>query len=100
MIFEVDPYEQISEDGNRSNNLGIFSLYIGALPLANLSIPSTILAQDEILIDGTNSSDPDGGTLICDFTIVADYGLSVFEEFNSVEIDCALEWPQWMMVLF
>ncbi len=92
LIFEVDPYEQISEDRNRSNNLGIFSLYIGALPLANLSIPSTILAQDEILIDGTNSSDPDGGTLICDFTIVADYGLSVFEEFNSVEIDCALEW--------
>ena len=68
-----------------------YSLVTSTLPLANLSIPSTI-AQDEILIDGTDKLPIQIKTLICDFTIVADYGLSVFEEFNSEEIDCALEW--------
>ena len=95
LIFEVDPSEEISEDGNRSNNFGFFNLYIGSLPMAIMSLPPTILTMNELFIDGTNSSDPDGGSIICDFTIVADYGSSVFDEFTSLESDCTLEWiPQ------
>jgi len=95
LIFEVDPEQQIAEDGNRSNNLGSFNIYIGALPLVNLSIPPSIITLNEILIDGTNSSDPDGGSIFCDFTVVVDYGSSIFEEFTSIESDCIFEWtPQ------
>ena len=65
-----------------TNENGLLSLEIG-----NGNIVSGIFS----IIDWGNGPyflkteiDPDGGTLICDFTIVADYGLSVFEEFNSI----------------
>ena len=37
LYFEVDPQEEISEDGNRTNNQGSFVMYIGGLPLPPLS---------------------------------------------------------------
>ena len=42
LYFEVDPQEEISEDGNRTNNQGSFVLYIGGMPLAFLSHPSEV----------------------------------------------------------
>ena len=40
LYFEVDPQEEISEDGNRTNNQGSFVLFIGGLPLASSLIPT------------------------------------------------------------
>ncbi|GIS03257.1 MAG: hypothetical protein CM15mP105_0140 [Methanobacteriota archaeon] len=41
LYFEVDPHEEISEDGNRTNNQGSFVLYIGGYaPCLPLSPPA------------------------------------------------------------
>lgn len=86
--FLVDPDENISEDGNKSNNQGIFSVYIGALPTAMLSLPSVINTLDEVVISGLSSVDPDGGNYVCEFDIETIGG-----GFNTIlEDDCELEW--------
>ena len=86
--FLIDPEENILEDGNRTNNQGIFSLYIGALPTAILSSPNEINTLEEIVISGLSSIEPDGGDFICEFDIE-----SVGGSFNNIlEEDCELEW--------
>ena len=86
--FLIDPEENILEDGNRTNNQGIFSLYVGALPTAILSSPNEINTLEEIVISGLSSIEPDGGDFICEFDIE-----SVGGNFNNiVEEDCELEW--------
>jgi hypothetical protein len=86
--FLVDPDENISEDGNRTNNQGLFSLYIGALPTAILSSPEEINTIEEIVISGLLSAEPDGGYFICEFNIESREGI-----FNNIlEDDCELEW--------
>ncbi|MFL2963184.1 MAG: CARDB domain-containing protein [Candidatus Thalassarchaeaceae archaeon] len=86
--FLVDPEENISEDGNRSNNQGSFSLYVGALPMAILSSPNEINTLEDIVISGLSSIEPDGGDFVCEFEIESMGG-----SFNSIlEEDCELEW--------
>ena len=86
--FLIDPEEIISEDGNKSNNQGLFSLYIGALPTAILSSPNEINTLEEVVISGLSSVEPDGGDFICEFEVE-----TVGGGFNNIlEEDCELEW--------
>ncbi|MFL2975777.1 MAG: CARDB domain-containing protein [Candidatus Thalassarchaeaceae archaeon] len=88
LFFEVDPLEEIPEDGNRSNNLGSFVLYIGDLPIADLSVTNEILTFEELTLDASTSYDPDGGTLGCEFNIEKIDG-SYAQIFDD---DCIVEW--------
>ena len=69
LYFEVDPQEEIPEDGNRTNNQGSFVLYIGGLPLAFLSHPSELQTHEGVTLDATSSYDSDGGEIECEFNI-------------------------------
>ena len=86
--FIADPEEEINEDGNRSNNNGVFVLYIGALPLANLIVLWETPTLDEVSLDGSGSHDPDGGTLECEFRVERANG----QIETALEDDCVYEW--------
>ena len=88
LSFVVDPDEQITADGNRSNNEGSFSLFVGSMPTAVLSIVSEELTLAEVVFNGLSSYDPDGGVVTCEFSV---------EELNggistSSEEDCIHEY--------
>ena len=85
LTFTVDPNEEVVADGNRSNNEGSFTLFIGRLPTASLSIASDSLTLSEVSFNGLSSYDPDGGDLTCEFTVEKLDG----ESWISVEEDCA-----------
>ena len=69
--FIVDENQYITEDGNRSNNVGAFDFFVGRLPTAVItSSTDTVLTSESITIDGaTHSIDPDGGYLDCIFEV-------------------------------
>ena len=69
IYFEVDPFDEIEQDGNRSNNQGSLVLFIGALPEVEISLPSEAMTRDEVIFDGANSNDPDGGEIFCQFLV-------------------------------
>ena len=86
--FTVDPDEEISEDGNRSNNAGSFALFIGALPTSSLIVSNESLTLDSVFIDGSASMDPDGGSIVCEFRVVDVEGNLQ----ESVGEGCVFEW--------
>ena len=88
LFFEVDPLEEISEDGNRTNNQGSFVLYIGGLPLAFLSHSIEAQTHESVTLDATSSYDSDGGDLECEFHIEQTDGSTI----QSIDEDCILEW--------
>jgi len=88
ILFEVDPGEAITSDGNRSNNQGSFTIFIGRLPEAVLLIPDESLTLDEIVFNGLSSWDPDGGSISCYFTIEKLNGDTI----GSEEPDCIHEY--------
>jgi len=88
LFFEVDPLEDITQDGNRSNNLGSLVLYVGGLPIADLSMPNEILTNEGVSLDASTSYDPDGGILVCEFSIDKVDG-SHTQFFDD---DCIVEW--------
>ena len=69
LIFTVDPDEQITEDGNRTNNVGVFRIFIGAVPIPSLQLQNDVMTNEQVLIDASGSQDPDGGTLGCYFEV-------------------------------
>ncbi|MEE3277663.1 MAG: CARDB domain-containing protein, partial [Candidatus Thermoplasmatota archaeon] len=88
LTFTVDPNEEIAADGNRSNNEGSFSLFIGRLPVASLAIASESLTMTEVSFNGLSSYDPDGGFPVCEFTVEKLDG----ESWTSLEEDCVQEY--------
>ena len=88
ILFEVDPDEVITNDGNRSNNQGSFTIFIGRLPEAVLLIPNEALTLNEIVFNGLSSWDPDGGSISCYFTIEKLNGDTI----GSEEPDCIHEY--------
>ena len=88
LSFQVDPDGLISDDGDRANNNGVFSLFIGRLPIASLSMPTQSLTKSEVVIDSGASYDEDGGELTCDFTVSIPDGSFV----SSSEEDCVFEY--------
>lgn len=88
LIFTADPNEQVSSDGNRSNNEGSFGLFIGGLPTASLTIPSEWLTLSEVDFNGLSSYDPDGGDMSCEFSVEKLNG----DTWTSTEEDCVHEY--------
>ena len=83
--FIVDESEAITNDGNRSNNLGLFSLYIGRLPVAELSINSPLQTYETATLDAMNSIDPDGGIVECLFEIESTSGnMEIIEDDDCI----------------
>ena len=72
--FIVDEAEAITNDGNRSNNLGLFSIYIGRLPVAELTTNSPLSTYETATLDASLSIDPDGGGVECVFEIESTSG--------------------------
>ncbi len=87
LSFQVDPDGLISDDGDRTNNNGVFSLFIGRLPIASLNMPSETLTKSAVIIDGSSSYDEDGGDLLCELTV--DFGDGNVE--SATEEDCVFE---------
>ena len=50
LTFTADPYEQIADDGNRSNNEGTFGLFIGRLPTASLAITTESVSYTHLTL--------------------------------------------------
>ena len=70
LSFEVDPDESITGDGDRTNNNGVFSLWIGRLPVASLDMPEQSLTKSIVTLDASSSYDPDGGEfIVCNFLV-------------------------------
>ena len=88
LTFTVDPNEEIVADGNRTNNEGSFTLFIGRLPTAYLSIVSDSLTLSEVSFNGLSSYDPDGGESTCEFTVEKLNG----DNWTSTEEDCIQEY--------
>ena len=87
LSFTVDPNEEVYNDGNRSNNHGSFSLFIGRAPTASLSAPSQSLTLDQVSFNGLSSYDPDGGDFSCEFIVETLEGGYA----SSAEEDCVHE---------
>ena len=88
LTFTADPYEQIADDGNRSNNEGTFGLFIGRLPTASLAITTESLTLTEVSFNGLSSYDTDGGEVTCEFTVEQLDGSNL----SSTEEDCQHEY--------
>tara|TARA_B100001175_G_scaffold315605_1_gene327521 strand:+ start:1782 stop:5318 length:3537 start_codon:yes stop_codon:yes gene_type:complete len=91
LSFQVDPDEAITDDGDRSNNNGVFTLFIGRLPTASLDMSSQSLTKSEVVLDGSASYDEDGGGISCVFFI----GMGTEQLTISDQDDCIveIEWP-------
>ena len=83
----VDESGLITNDGNMSNNIGSFTLFIGALPSASLSFNSPVQTFENTILNGLYSMDPDGGTINCVFEVESLTGSME----THAEDDCVLE---------
>ncbi len=81
--FEID-----IDDGDSTNNDGEFILFIGSIPVAQLTMVEEVLTLNEVTINGLNSYDPDGGEIFCTFTVESLDGSIV----SSEEEDCIYEY--------
>ena len=88
LTFTADPDEDVTSDGNRSNNEGSFELFIGRLPTASLTIASDSLTLTEVTFNGLSSYDADGGEMTCEFTVEKLSG----DNWTSTEEDCVQEY--------
>lgn len=87
VLFTVDPAQAVTQDANRSNNQGTFSLFVGRLPTAIIDNMVPKLTFETIVIDATMSVDPDGGTVLCLFDVELENGTID----SHVEPDCMIE---------
>lgn len=90
LSFEVDPDENITEDGNRSNNLADVNIFVGRLPIADVSTIDGVLTHENATVDAKLSYDPDGGNVSCDFDIDEDEDGEA--DISVTEEDCLLKW--------
>ena len=88
LFFEVDPMEEITQEGNRSNNQGSFVLYVGGLPISDLSMPNETLTNEAVILDASASYDSDGGSVDCEFNIEKVDGSYA----KLSDDDCIVEW--------
>ena len=65
----VDPDELVTEDADRSNDRGNFTIFVGRAPIVVVSDDGPASTFENITLDATGSFDPDGGELLCSFTV-------------------------------
>ena len=75
LVFEVDPDANVTEDANRSNNVGNVEVFIGRAPTGNLTADDPLYTFENVTLDATGSYDEDGGEVECRFEIESRAGL-------------------------
>ena len=91
--FEVDPDKLVTNDADWSNNIGtISSLFIGRAPEVSIEDIQSDYTFSNITIDASQSLDPDGGDVSCNFLIEdSDINGNIDQKSSSSE-DCILTW--------
>jgi len=74
VLFTVDPEQTVTQDANRTNNEGTFTLFVGRLPTAEIANILPHLTFENIVVDASDSIDPDGGEVLCLFEIEMENG--------------------------
>ncbi|MDP6870422.1 MAG: PKD domain-containing protein [Candidatus Poseidoniaceae archaeon] len=69
LAFMVDPDETVTADANRTNNAASLGIFIGRLPVANMTLYDEVFTKENVTIDASASFDQDGGTVTCRFEI-------------------------------
>ena len=88
LTFEVDPDENVTEDANRSNNMGSVEVFIGRAPTGNLTTSDPVYTFENVTLDATGSFDEDSGDVECRFEIESRTGLVEIIEAPGC-------WTQW-----
>jgi hypothetical protein len=88
--FEVDPDGLMTEDVNQTNDVGSFGIFIGRIPVVGLAIVEPTPSKTEIMLDGTSSTDADGGSIHCSFRVEIDVG-----KFKTFEASSCLKLVNW-----
>jgi len=74
VLFTVDPNQAVTQDADRSNNQGTFTLFVGRLPTATIANMIPKLTLETIVIDASMSVDSDGGSVLCLFEVELENG--------------------------
>ena len=69
LSFMVDPDENVTADANRSNNDASLDIFIGRMPVVNMTLADNVYTFENVSIDASASYDIDGGYTTCYFEI-------------------------------
>ena len=69
LTFMVDPDQTVTADANRSNNGASLDIYIGRMPVANMTLYDGVYTFENVTIDASASYDIDSGPVVCYFEI-------------------------------
>ena len=69
LSFMVDPDNVVTADANRTNNYAELDIFIGRLPVADLTLGDNVYTFENVTIDASASYDNDGGNVECYFEI-------------------------------
>ncbi|RAH14211.1 MAG: hypothetical protein CMB56_006060 [Methanobacteriota archaeon] len=88
--YIVDP-DNNNVEVDESNNVGATpQIRIGASPLALNEIPLPVYTYENLTIDGSESNDPDGGQVRCEFNIQTIDGAGNYWQQTRESDDCTL----------
>ena len=93
LTFEVDPDKLVTNDADWTNNVGtISSLFVGRAPEASIVNVVSDYTFSNITIDASQSIDPDGGNVSCNFLVEdADINGNIKQK-SSFSESCILTW--------
>ncbi len=102
--FEVDPDSLVTADANRTNNADVFNIFVGRLPVADLTQMNSFYTFTTVVLDASSSDDPDGFTDIYCYFMIED-PLAVDDNdgdptdgfierviYTDTTEDCVVEW--------
>ncbi|RJU87023.1 MAG: PKD domain-containing protein [Candidatus Poseidoniales archaeon] len=69
LTFMVDPDNLVTADANRSNNAASLDIFIGRMPVADMTLIDNVYTFENVSIDASASYDIDGGSVTCYFEI-------------------------------
>ena len=69
LSFVVDPDQTVTADANRSNNDASLDIFIGRMPVANMTLMDNVYTFENVTIDASASYDVDMGDVTCYFEI-------------------------------
>ena len=69
LSFMVDPDNVVTADANRTNNYAELDIFIGRMPVADMTLGDNVYTFENVTIDASASYDNDGGDVECYFEI-------------------------------
>ena len=87
LAFMVDPDNLVTADSNRSNNGASLDIFIGRMPVADLTLVDNKYTFENVTIDASASYDVDGGSVFCYFEIQDGFRLEIIES-----AECITNW--------